>query len=132
MTIWRVLSVQQPWAAAIISGVKPVENRTWATTHRGPLLIHASTRPDWEAPAWAWTAAGLEPPPADGRFVKKHRAAAIPTGVILGSVTLTGVVDDSPSVWAQPDQRHWLMSDPEPWPVPVPAAGKLLLWTWET
>lgn len=35
------LSVQQPWAWAIISGIKQIENRTWTTSYRGPLLIHA-------------------------------------------------------------------------------------------
>lgn len=37
----RVLSVQQPWAWAIVEGYKRVENRTWTTRHRGPVLIHA-------------------------------------------------------------------------------------------
>ena len=36
-----VLSVQQPWAWSILQGFKRVENRTWGTAHRGPLLIHA-------------------------------------------------------------------------------------------
>jgi hypothetical protein len=38
----KALSVKRPWADWIISGRKPVENRTWRTWHRGPLLIHAS------------------------------------------------------------------------------------------
>lgn len=37
----RVLSVQQPWAWAIVEGHKLVENRTWNTRYRGPVLIHA-------------------------------------------------------------------------------------------
>ena len=37
----RVLSVQQPWAWAIVEGHKRVENRTWTTKHRGEVLIHA-------------------------------------------------------------------------------------------
>src|SRR5687768_17402022 len=35
------LSVQQPWAWAIVTGIKRVENRVWPTAYRGPLLIHA-------------------------------------------------------------------------------------------
>ena len=38
----KVLCVRQPWAHAIIYGKKNVENRTWATTYRGPMLIAAS------------------------------------------------------------------------------------------
>lgn len=37
----RVLSIQQPWAWAIVEGHKRVENRTWLTPYRGPVLIHA-------------------------------------------------------------------------------------------
>lgn len=42
MTMIPALSVHQPWAWAICANHKPIENRTWATQHRGPLLIHAS------------------------------------------------------------------------------------------
>lgn len=37
----KILSVQQPWAWALIHGPKRIENRTWPTSYRGPLLIHA-------------------------------------------------------------------------------------------
>ncbi len=40
----RCLSVTQPWAHFICSGAKDVENRSWNTTYRGPLLIHAGKR----------------------------------------------------------------------------------------
>ena len=42
----KALSVRQPWAWAIVAGWKPIENRTWATDYRGPLLIHAGRRED--------------------------------------------------------------------------------------
>lgn len=38
----KVLSVRQPWASLIVHGPKRVENRTWRTDYRGPLLIHAA------------------------------------------------------------------------------------------
>lgn len=37
----KVLSVQNPWAWAIVHGPKRIENRSWATDYKGPLLIHA-------------------------------------------------------------------------------------------
>jgi hypothetical protein len=42
----KILSVRQPWASLIVSGVKDVENRTWPTKYRGPVLIHSSRRVD--------------------------------------------------------------------------------------
>lgn len=41
----RTLAVRQPWATYIAEGTKTVEVRTWATRHRGPVLIVASGRP---------------------------------------------------------------------------------------
>ena len=40
--ITRALTVRQPWAWAIAAGHKDCENRTWATSHRGWLAIHAA------------------------------------------------------------------------------------------
>lgn len=38
------ITVHQPWADEILDGAKTVENRTWYTLHRGPLLIHSGRR----------------------------------------------------------------------------------------
>lgn len=52
------LTVKQPWASAIMAGLKRVENRTWRTDYRGPLAIHAGSSIDpageevLGAPAW--------------------------------------------------------------------------------
>jgi hypothetical protein len=40
----KALSVQQPWADAIVRFGKDIENRTWATPYRGPIAIHAGLR----------------------------------------------------------------------------------------
>ena len=42
----RAISVKQPWANMIASGVKTIEVRTWSTKHRGPVLIVSSLRPN--------------------------------------------------------------------------------------
>jgi hypothetical protein len=41
MTPNKALSIRQPWAHLIVAGIKQIENRTWTTRYRGPLLIHA-------------------------------------------------------------------------------------------
>lgn len=38
----KCLSVKQPYASAIIFGLKDVENRTWTTQYRGRILIHST------------------------------------------------------------------------------------------
>lgn len=38
----KALSIHQPWAWLIVNGYKTIENRSWNTKYRGPVLIHAS------------------------------------------------------------------------------------------
>lgn len=45
----KAISVLQPWAALLVCGAKRIETRPWRTRYRGPLLIHASRRPEGQA-----------------------------------------------------------------------------------
>jgi activating signal cointegrator 1 len=38
----KALSLMQPWATLLICGEKTVETRSWRTSHRGLLAVHAS------------------------------------------------------------------------------------------
>lgn len=42
----RAISVKQPWAHLIWTGVKGIETRTWKTDYRGDLLIVSSREAD--------------------------------------------------------------------------------------
>lgn len=53
MTKHYALSLKQPWAALLVYGRKTVEVRRWATTRRGPVLIHAAAVSDPRPEAWA-------------------------------------------------------------------------------
>lgn len=38
----KALTLTQPWATLVAIGAKKIETRSWATSYRGPLLIHAA------------------------------------------------------------------------------------------
>ena len=38
------LTMHQPWASYLISGIKMHEGRTWYSPHRGRLWIHAAAK----------------------------------------------------------------------------------------
>lgn len=40
----KALTIRQPWLWAITHAGKRVENRTWPTTYRGPIALHAASR----------------------------------------------------------------------------------------
>lgn len=114
----RVLTVRQPWAYAILHLGKNVENRSWATRHRGVLGIHAAARVDREA---------VEMLRCEGLWLPPE----LPTGAIVGTVMLVDVRDalTEPVVspWATDSAYHWLVADPHPCE-PVPMRGRLGLW----
>lgn len=42
----KAISIKQPWASQIARGEKRLEFRSWATSHRGPMLVVASKSPE--------------------------------------------------------------------------------------
>ena len=106
----RVLTVHQPWAGLLVAGIKDVENRRWETNYRGPLLIHAGAATD---------PYGRSPLPPQ---------SSVPRA-LLGVVTLLDCVERSTSEWAEPGQWHWLVGNARAFRHPIPATGRLGLWT---
>ena len=43
----KAITICQPYPRLILIGEKPVENRSWYTAYRGPLLIHAGKSRQW-------------------------------------------------------------------------------------
>ena len=44
----KVLTIKEPYATLIAEGLKEYEFRTWKTTYRGDILIHAAKTPNNE------------------------------------------------------------------------------------
>lgn len=42
----RAITLWQPWASLVALGFKRYETRSWSTSYKGKLLIHAAARPD--------------------------------------------------------------------------------------
>ena len=82
----KALTVKQPWAWAIISGRKRVENRTWSTSVRGRIAIHSSKKHEDD---WRRLAAMLEDDAA------WNACSESPAGAILGTVELVDCVEES-------------------------------------
>lgn len=118
------LSVQQPWAWAIMAGIKPVENRTWRTNYRGELVIQASlsVRRDQAARDQIATLGHVVP-------------EELPRGVLLGTVELVDCIPSAEALarfgaaWVDivPGGWCWIVRKPRLLRVPVPCKGKLNL-----
>jgi len=140
--VTRALTVRQPWADLIMSGMKTVENRSWAAPSTLPfpfrLWIHAAATLDKGAAA-DLHGTGVASSLADLPYYQPP-APTPALGVLLGSVEVTGQhhADEcwfAPdpwrphcSPWAEPGVYHWELSDPRPLDRPVAAKGRLGLW----
>lgn len=84
----KIISIRQPWASLIVTGLKDVENRTWSTRYRGPILIHASQRADSIASDEMERRFDVGPPPAPPLL-----------GGIVGVAEIVDCVQLHPSKW---------------------------------
>lgn len=133
------LTVKQPWASAIVLGLKRVENRTWRTNYRGPLAIHAGLSIDPEGEEVLATAGVVLP----------QGCQELPRGAILGVVNLvdmvryfTGGTCSGPQgrLWPRADPYDlardplafgpwcWILRDSRSLPRPIPCRGQRSLW----
>ena len=83
----KALSIQQPWAWAIINGGKDIENRSWYTGFRGRVLIHTGKKFDKDECSYIQGVFGISVP------------TDLPTGGIVGSVEIIDCVKESKSKW---------------------------------
>ena len=110
----KIIVIRQPWAWLIVNGYKPIENRSWATKYRGPLLIQASAR---------------KPAEEDLAFARRKRVKLpidFELGGIVGSVHLDDCVFKSRSKWFS-GPVGWVLAKPKRLPF-VPVKGRLGLY----
>lgn len=143
----KAITLWQPWASLVAGGVKTVETRSWRTSYRGPLAIHAAKR---TAASDDMKRLGVGDP--DGMMPYGQVVAVavlvgcVPTSAILwvtaaeleGADWATG--NDRAAIgWRQraygdfgPGRWAWLLAEVSRLAVPVAAAGRQQLWEWTT
>lgn len=112
--IVHTITLQQPWAWAVMHAGKDIENRFWRPMKPFLMLVHAGKKWDPEG-ADMIQSLGIALPGDDYLW---------PEGVIVGAVRVTGWQDDSPSPWAIPGQWHWNLEGPMPVTRPIACRGR--------
>ncbi len=110
----KALSIRQPWAWLIVrpdlngqarldaiarQELKDIENRTWRTSYRGPVLIHASkgmTRGEYDD-AGHYLCELYETGPYDSTLITLPKFEALQRGGIVGVANITDCLRDSGS-----------------------------------
>lgn len=133
--ILKCLSLTQPWATLTMIGAKKIETRSWKTSYRGLLGIHAAKT----FPKVARETCTREPFNRTLIAAGFRSVADLPFGALLGTVQL---VDCVPVEYVRPtissneyafgdysDGRWaWKLEDPRPFKEPIVMKGALGLW----
>lgn len=125
----RGLSLVEPWATAIVRGLKLVETRSWATPYRGLVAIHASRN---RGSVMDGTAKNLFL--AAGVALPEHW----PFGCIVAVATLWDIQRTENMTSLSPLERifgdytrgrfGWVLREVKKLERPIPARGMLGLW----
>lgn len=121
----RAITVRQPWAGLIATNQKTIENRTWPpprTVHPGSLLaIHAAAAID----------------KTTNRQVHGVPARCLPLGAVVAVTRVLGAHHErydascggGCATWGWPGHWHWQIGDTVALAQPLPAKGRLGVWT---
>lgn len=115
----KALSVQQPFAYEILSGLKTIEVRSWDTLHRGDLLICSSKKA-------AYPAEEMEDMEEDYgcTFLYGHALCVVTVADVRPM--RKGDEDEALVEEIDPEAYSWVLEDVRP-AVPFPVKGKLNL-----
>ena len=138
----KALTLSQPWATLVALGAKRIETRSWFTTYRGRLAIQASSHITKEAIAICWHPlyrAALEAAGYIATSGPPDNPFNLPIGAVLAIVTLVDMqrinVENVPGEPEYsfgdytPGRYAWYLEDVYRLPDPIPAKGRLGLFT---
>src|ERR1700691_5449786 len=148
----KALTLTQPWATLVAIGAKRIETRSWSTSYRGPLAIHAAKGfPGWAKEFGKSTEcyeALRKYSTADDERRFLSGGLAYPLGVVLATCRIAACVKTEKLLSERPyapdmtEQEKsfgdysegrwgWMLADVKRLPEPIPAKGALGLWEWE-
>jgi hypothetical protein len=108
----KAISIQQPWAWAIFHAGKDIENRSWSTSFRGELAVHATRiQSGWQFPP------GVAVPPEQDLVL----------GSVIGLVEIVDVVTHGCSRWFS-GPRGFVLRNPQLLTSPIPCPGNQGIW----
>lgn len=152
----KAITIWQPWASLLACGGKRFETRSWATSYRGPIAIHAAKKSVFDALALIPVPVALEMKRLIGAEWKD-----LPTGAVIATANLVGCHEidkiremrcapqetgcwdcNRRGTWIVASDREVSFGDWTPgryaWELsdmkiidPVPVSGRQGLWEWE-
>ena len=136
----KAISIKQPWAYLICSGIKDVENRNWKCPQKyigQRILIHASAKPTVKGNCIScWMTEDqykfITLNISSGKRLNDICFLEHYSSAIIGSVKIVDCVVNHPSVWAEKGVFNWVLSEPILFDKPVlNVKGQLSFWEYD-
>ncbi len=140
------LTLHQPWASLVAWGIKRFETRSWSTTYRGKLIVHASANTAELKEVGCWLTFGRKPFYALLRETMRARGYSSVDDFPLGcGLCLVDLTDCFHMSWAlidiqsaqerecglwEPGRYAWKLTNIRHFEQPIPAKGAQGLWKW--
>jgi activating signal cointegrator 1 len=149
----KAITLTQPWATLVAIGAKRIETRSWSTSYRGKIAIHAAKGFPSEAKgfceaqlvcrAMGWPEC---PNPLTQEWLDDNarRIKSLPLGRVLATASIVNcirtelILDYVRPMTVQEEafgnyergRFGFLLDNIVPLAVPIPAKGALGLWEW--
>lgn len=133
----KAITLTQPWAMLVALGSKKIETRSWSTSYRGPLAIHAAKGYPRDARNLCITEPFFSELMQWGEYFDDP-----PRGVVIAKCNLVGIekilsvefqtrISRTEKAFGDytPGRYAWFLEDVQPFG-PYPAKGALGLWDW--
>jgi len=141
----KAITIKNPWAFWICSGLKDIENRTWSTNYRGKVLVHVSSKMEDISNILDnyFNDKMYHDLQQNIQWIKKSNYPyniKDTCGAIIGSVDIVDCVINYPSQWAEetyetnygfrkPIIYNWVLKNPILYREPLfNVKGQLKLW----
>jgi len=123
----KAITLWQPWATLVALGYKEIETRSWPTSYRGPLAIHAAKRVSYHDMFL---------------FEDLLKGVTLPLGRVVATCELVDVQRIGYN-WSHLSHLEirlgdfsigryaWILRNIHPLDPPVTAQGRQGLWDWE-
>lgn len=138
----KAITIYQPWASLIAIGAKEFETRSWSTSYRGPIAIHAAKNDNFNTEFNK-----IFDSITAGHMIRAFNQAGelkafknMPLGCIVAVAELVDVIKTDNFIPSHQERLFgdwsfgryaWKLANVTMLTDPAPARGKQGLWNWE-
>lgn len=123
----KAITLHQPWASLMAAEIKRIETRSWGTSYRGPLAIHAGKKVVYDDELLSLLNCTWESLPRGAVLCIVDLIEIVPTEIIRGRLT-----DVERGCGDYYDGRYaWRTKMIKVFEKPIPCDGHQGLWNWE-